>query len=1226
MDYIEHLEIENFKSYKGHQLVGPFKEFTAIIGANGAGKSNLMDAISFVFGVHTSTLRGTQLLDLVYKFPEEGGNARRVRGYVKLVLVRTGDKKITFQRSILDSGGSEYSIDGLIVRWEEYESCLNELNINVKAKNFLVFQGGVERIAQKSPKELTELIEQVSGSHEFRAEYERLAIDRDKAMENVQFIFKKQKGMRAEKKQYKEQCREADVYNELKDRYCQLQMQQVLFQLFYIGKDIELLSRERQKGRDELASIREKQNKVEKVLEKKRKSLAENQQALAKVKREMDVKKLQIEKYGLSVIRMQKELEHLDRRKESNRQKLNALYDLQRRHQEKVESLEKELEELEAEEKRYNEQEERLQRSTKDVNLSKDELEEWYRVKDEAKLKTAAERDLLSREERLQEADESLLSQKYEAEMEDCRGRLRVLEEQRVALVQKREQLCRLGDEAAGELESMRRELERVKQESMATCERQRELENQLKEVQDKLREMRVDVSEADRRNQMEECLSTLQRLFSGVYGRVFDLVNPSAPKYKVALTVVLGSNMDSIVVSSEKVAIECIKYMREQRVGIATFLPLDGIKAVRVDERLRTLHPEVKPMVDVLDYEPQYQRAVEYVCGNTLVCAELDLARKLAFEQPQRHKVVTCDGTMITKSGLMTGGISGVEARAHRWDSKEVVQMKSRRDQLISSLSEVTQAISTARYQHLQSTVSKQESKLRSLQLEKELTENRLQKLEESIRMLEGSISQLHPEYEKLCLVVNERRRKIESMRASILRIEDELFDAFSKKVGVDHIREWDESRKHRMMQQAETRLRFASQRSRINNLIEYERQRDEGQGIQDLERRMKEDEELCAKTLGEINMAQDQLNKLQDVSSLRQKYSELQRQASELENELKSLHRDYEVRQKLYNQVAKRVDSKDAAIYQHKERRHQIYKSSILDGVELPVVRGIEYLPDISGGSSAAMGELTTSATNTESQSARDTLSSEDRIEVSFTPHLSKKLMSLQTLSQRDEQEALFLEQLHNLSVQIDKIAPNMKATEHLEEANKRIEKMDQAFEEAKAQVRDLISRFETVREQRNERFMKAFHCISSQIDTVYKGLTNQFGIAHLTLDSNDEPYLHATRFSAVPPYKMYHDIGDLSGGEKSVAALALLFAIHSFRPSPFFILDEVDAALDHTNVKIVAQYFKAQSERLQLIVISLKDRCFEHADALIGVYIDRSAEDSSKIITLDLTKYDP
>lgn len=137
---IERLEIENFKSYKGHQIVGPFKNFTAIIGPNGAGKSNLMDAISFVLGVRSMQLRGAQLKDLLYAYDDKDREQRGRKAFVKLVFITGDGEEMEFTRTITSSGSSEYRINNKTVTWDVYNNTMKGLGILVKARNFLVFQ------------------------------------------------------------------------------------------------------------------------------------------------------------------------------------------------------------------------------------------------------------------------------------------------------------------------------------------------------------------------------------------------------------------------------------------------------------------------------------------------------------------------------------------------------------------------------------------------------------------------------------------------------------------------------------------------------------------------------------------------------------------------------------------------------------------------------------------------------------------------------------------------------------------------------------------------------------------------------------------------------------------------------------------------------------------------------------------------------------------------------
>jgi structural maintenance of chromosome 1 len=170
-----------------------------------------------------------------------------------------------------------------------------------------------------------------------------------------------------------------------------------------------------------------------------------------------------------------------------------------------------------------------------------------------------------------------------------------------------------------------------------------------------------------------------------------------------------------------------------------------------------------------------------------------------------------------------------------------------------------------------------------------------------------------------------------------------------------------------------------------------------------------------------------------------------------------------------------------------------------------------------------------------------------------------------------------------------------------------------------------------------RRSEKFKQAYDHIAQKIDEIYKDLTKSTsfpvgGTAYLTAENTDEPYLDGIKYNAMPPMKRFRDMEQLSGGEKTVAALALLFAIHSYHPSPFFVLDEVDAALDNANVAKVAAYMRRRTSKLnalpgepacQFIVISLKHSLYEKAHRLVGIWRDKQ-DTGSKVLTMNLEDY--
>jgi hypothetical protein len=219
---------------------------------------------------------------------------------------------------------------------------------------------------------------------------------------------------------------------------------------------------------------------------------------------------------------------------------------------------------------------------------------------------------------------------------------------------------------------------------------------------------------------------------------------------------------------------------------------------------------------------------------------------------------------------------------------------------------------------------------------------------------------------------------------------------------------------------------------------------------------------------------------------------------------------------------------------------------------------------------------------------------------------------------------------EKISALTAELEKLNPNMRAIERLESVKSRLESTEKEWEDSKNALRSIKDAFADVKKKRFELFNKAFSHIQEQISHVYKELTRSDayplgGQAYLDIEEDtDTPYLSGIKYHAMPPLKRFRDMEHLSGGEKTMAALALLFAIHSYQPSPFFVLDEVDAALDNANVEKIKKYIREHAgPGMQFIVISLKAGLFQDSESLVGVYRDQDVN-SSRALTLDVSAF--
>ena len=334
----------------------------------------------------------------------------------------------------------------------------------------------------------------------------------------------------------------------------------------------------------------------------------------------------------------------------------------------------------------------------KDLQMGKQQRAEYNRLKADVGSKTAALAEQLQTKQREIKSEDAAGVQlkakvdDLEREQADALGRVAAAEAKQEAGAA---QVKELADKVK-ELKRKRAELAKGRESAKG---RQGQLTDELARMQEQLSASKASQRETERERRSQEALENLMRLFPGVHGRMCGgaVCSPTHSKYDTAVTVAMGKNMDAIVVDEERVAHECVKYLKEKKCAPETFVPLDTIHRVKVPpERYRTLGGTKKPVLDVISVSDKFVKAVQYAVGDTLVCANLDEARKLAYHSKgtERFKVVTLDGSIINKGGLMTGGSSpGDRARANRWnqrDQKAYEELKQRAETTARELAKV--------------------------------------------------------------------------------------------------------------------------------------------------------------------------------------------------------------------------------------------------------------------------------------------------------------------------------------------------------------------------------------------------------------------------------------------------------------------------------------------------------------------------------------------------------
>ncbi|KAL2653551.1 hypothetical protein R1flu_021679 [Riccia fluitans] len=1212
---IDRLEVYNFKSYKGHQMIGPFKNFTAIIGPNGAGKSNLMDAISFVLGVRSMQLRGAQLKDLIYAFDDREREQKGRKAFVKLVYLTADRKELHFTRIITSSGTSDYKINDRSVSWDDYNAKMKSLGILVKARNFLVFQGDVESIASKNPKELTALFEQISGSEEFKRSYEELEEQKARAEENQVVKYQKKRTMGAERKQKKEQKEEAEKHLKLQEELRTLKTEYFLWQLYTTEKSIETVKAELEVDNQNLAELTSAQEQLEGEIREKKKEQAVFTKEFLLCEKKMAKKKLELDKKHPEIVKLKEEITRIKQKIKSSEKDLEKKREEQKKQGREIAKLQRDLQHVTASLDELNEQQDKEGGSR--LQLAESQLAEYNRIKEEAGTRTVKLKQELEVHDRQQQADEEA-QKNLEANLQQLTNRQQQLSNEETEAHGRMQRLMESTSKNHAELVLAQAELSQMQDKHRKAKTRYESLKAKVDELEVQLRELKADKRESERDAKVSEAVHSLKRLFPGVHGRMTDLCRPTQKKYNLAVTVAMGKFMDAVIVEDDITGKECIKYLKEQRLPPQTFIPLQSVRIKPVQERLRTLGGTAKfvmLLLDCLTIDPALEKALVYAVGNTLVCDTLEEAKVLSWGQ-ERHKMVTLDGILLAKSGTMTGGVSGgMEARSQKWDARAVDSLKKKKDAYETEMSELGSIREMqSREADIAARISGCERKMHYSDIEKKGLERKLKQLTDERATIEREISRLTPDIEQLREIIADRSRIMSNLEVRMNEIVDRIYKDFSESVGVANIREYEENQLRAAQELAERRLSLNSQIAKIKNQLQYEQRRDTEAPLRKLSDTLNSlrNELVRAETSeSELKAGTDEI--AAHLEELKREQQEHKLKADAVEEQVQELKKQGSNDTTNLGKLKRQMTAKETQIEQLNSRRQEILESCELDQIRLPIAQD----PD-----------------------SMDIDSAQPIVRYDFS-HLSRYHRQELRPAEKEKLEQEFKNKLESVSAEIERTAPNLKALDQYESLREREREAIEEFEAARREAKEVTDKFNSVKQNRFEKFMDAFNYISTNINKIYKQLTQSAthplgGTAYLSLENEDEPFLHGIKYTAMPPTKRFRDMEQLSGGEKTVAALALLFAIHSFRPSPFFVLDEVDAALDNLNVAKVAAYIRSKSRDevkgsdssgrgmgFQSVVISLKDTFYDKADALVGVYRDADRS-CSRTLTWDLGKY--
>jgi structural maintenance of chromosome 1 len=1133
---VHRLELYNFKSYHGKVSVGPFKDFTCIVGPNGSGKSNLMDALSFVLGSNAATLRGEKVTDLINK------KAKKKECSVTLVLKNTKGEEKKLTRAVTVKGSDSTvttTVDDINVSDKEFVATLKKFKLGQRLSTFLVFQHEVDAVAQKKAREITELIEQVSGSIDCKPEYERAKKELDAANKAMAEASYEKRGAQAELQQVRLHKQEAERYGQVLDRLHTERRDLALGELFHIEAQLTITKKQLAIHAAEVERLRGAAGSEGDQAKAKKEYAAKHQQYLEELRKARDLNS-KLRENRSTLERIKASAAHFTAKLARQQQQLGSTKSSDAVRSKELARLQEQLKQQEALlqslETKWAQEDASDERSLK--KLAGKDLEEYKMLRRDADCATITTRQsvetLRRQRDAIREAARQTQNQidRLQSTVNDDEGSIGTNED-RIKAINARV------DDAKAQHRDVSAKLDDLRASTHQQSIKDKERDEELAAIDAQLRELRF-VKEDNRHGQrVAEALDALKAMHPGVRGRLVDLCTVKDNKYRNAVTVAFGRNLEAIVVDSVETAMACVRYLKEQRVASLTFIPLIGAQGSAVDDSLRTMGGTCKPVIDLLKFDASIEPAVRYAMGRTLCCDTLTEARKVAYDGEERQKVVTVDGTQLLKNGSVQGGLASIQARARKWDEKGYDDLKRRREELVrdgaGSVSEAEALRSRQQAKELQARAEQLENRIARDLKEVQDLQAKNATLADGKKKLEKQIVELSKALQAAKTKTDALDKDIEKRQADIGKEEEKFFGPFQKRVGIPNVADLEHHQQQEAKVRAEKRQQLTIAIHKLKTAVDAEARRSAAeQSAADVTEAVKLTEQELASCQHDLRTCQGLVDRAgAEVHKAQDRINALKAEVDELEARIRQRSKNTEAEVRQLATERKHATMLQGACEALRQQRADLFQRCRLDEVELPTIdpaaaakRGRDRDDSDNGSDSddddnpreagAGRGEtgkkqkkdkvtlLRTSEAFTsfsESGTAQGAGRTSGRksaggAEVSVMIDFTSLPKAVRSAARDKVSFADFKAQSENVIGQLEReletIAPNLKAASHLQTSENKLGQSANSVEQCRDRQLKALRDFNKVKEIRTARFSQTVDRLSEHVAHIYRELT--------------------------------------------------------------------------------------------------------------------------------------
>ncbi|WAA13637.1 chromosome segregation protein SMC [Fervidibacillus halotolerans] len=1177
--YLKKLEIVGFKSFAEKISIDFDKGLTAVVGPNGSGKSNITDAIRWVLGEQSvKSLRGGKMEDIIFA----GSDTRKPLNFAEVSLTLDNEdhflpldyQEICITRRIDRSGESEFFINKQPCRLKDIVDLFMDSGLGREAFS-IISQGKVEEILNSKAVERRSIFEEAAGVLKYKTRKRKAESKLEETEDNLNRVKDILHELENQLEPLAAQASIAKDYLEKKEELNNHEISIIVY-------EIEQLHARWEKQKKNVEKHTDEEGRLAAVIQKKEAEIQQFRNELAAIDESVE----QLQKLLLTT---SEELEKLEgkkgvikERKRNAKQQLQGIDQQIAEDMEKLSQLQRETEKIaeqrshllqtiERDRKLLSEKSQALQLFQGDIEKKIETLKSEYidLLNDQATIKNEDQHirnqleQLANRRDRLLKENEQIL-----VERKKVKDRIHSVEEQIKEVQQVLEQLASARLERERNLERLEKEYKRAEQNYYKTL----QFVQQAKNRKELLEELEEDFSGFFRG--VKEVLKVRNQL-SGVEGAIAELIRVDEP-FQTAIEIALSSAMQHIVVKTEEDARKAISYLKKNGFGRATFLPLSVIRGKALPESIEKIvrdHPSfVGVASDIVSIDPKYHHIIKNLLGNVIISKDLKGANDIAKQIQYRYRIVTLDGDVVHAGGSMTGGATKQKGGSFLARKTELETLRKKLSEMDATVTKLERDMKRKKemihnqkneFQKMDDHRDSLQKQLQNLKDQRKDLYWQEKNIDERLVIFDREEKSLAEEKQELEKRANQNQEQLENIQLTIQQTEEEIATLSERQ----NMKESEKTDLMEMIHQLKVDL--AKKEEKLNHLQEQLNtfQQRQIELKERMERNQREREEylhvIASNDKEEIHIEQkaketliDKEKTLELISERRKTRLELQHLLEDLEGETKGLKKQHKDLTELLTDEQVKLNRLDVDLDNRLVKLREEYFLSF-EGAKQSYPLSIPY------------------------------------------EEAKKKVMLIKRA--------------------IDELGTvNLGAIDEYERVKERYEflmEQKKDLQDAKDTLYQIIAEMD---EEMVRRFQETFSAIRDEFNDVFCSLFGG-GRADLTLTDPEDLLNTGVEIIAQPPGKKLQNLALLSGGERALTAIALLFSILRVRPVPFCVLDEVEAALDEANVYRFSQYLKQFSKQSQFIVITHRKGTMEEADVLYGVTMQESGV--SKLVSVRL-----